>query len=132
MFQAPKLAALTALIVALLCGVSFAEEGHAELSKAQADGYFATITELLTDAKTQYEAGDTRAANENLINAYLENFEYLEGPLEAVDEEMMEGLEHTLREDLPKLITDAVSSKAFNSAVDAAQQELDKAQALLK
>ncbi len=94
--------------------------------------YFKTVDELLATAKEEYSAGNSEAANEALIEAYLENFEYVEAPLEEVDHELVEELEETLRVDLPEMVNAAVSSEEFGTAVDAVLVELDQAEALLR
>lgn len=57
------------------------------------------------DAVAAYEAGDADDALELATAAYLEHFELVEGPLEAVDEELTELLEDKIREDLRALIS---------------------------
>lgn len=103
-----------------------------EQSTEQTAAYFQTVDELLATAKEEYSAGNSDAANEALIEAYLENFEYVEAPLEEVDHELVEELEETLRVNLPEMVNAGVSPEEFNAAVDAALAELDQAEALLK
>ncbi len=109
-----------------------AKASNVKLPAEQTGTYFKTIDELLATAKVDYGAGNTDAASEALIEAYLENFEYLEAPLEKVDVELVEELEEILRVDLPEIVNANGTQEEFVTAVDAALAELDRAQTLLK
>jgi hypothetical protein len=54
----------------------------------------------LDEALAAYKAGDAVAAERLAGDAYLEHFEFVEGPLEEVDKEFMEDLEDLIREQL--------------------------------
>jgi hypothetical protein len=56
-------------------------------------------------AMTSYAAGQNNKALEEVTDAYLEHFEFVEAPLEAVDAELTETLEDKIREDLRDMIT---------------------------
>ncbi|UBV44482.1 hypothetical protein LAJ19_16995 (plasmid) [Deinococcus taeanensis] len=124
-------------IKALEKAIDQAKEELAEISGVQqaAKGsnatYFAAIDRLLAAAKSHYAGGMGGAAEEALIDAYLENFEYLEGPLGQKDKVLETKLEKTLREDLRALLKSKPSAQKFNAAVDAALADLKKARALL-
>ncbi len=109
-----------------------AEGAGAELSAEQTATYFKTVDELLATAKEEYSAGNSDAANEALIEAYLENFEYIEAPLEKVDHELVKELEESLRVALSEMVNAGVKPEEFSTAVDAALAELDQAETLLK
>jgi len=102
------------------------------LPTTQSAAYFKTIDKLLGTAKDTYRAGNPDAANEALIEAYLENFEYLEAPIKEADAELEEKLEKTLRVGLPELVRTEVSHEDFDTAVDAALADLDRAETLFK
>ena len=67
--------------------------------------YFANIRVLYEDMRGALYNGDYDAAQEHAIEAYLENFEYLEPTLEAADAEFMYELEVEMREDLRGMIS---------------------------
>ena len=66
--------------------------------------YFENIRNLYADMRASLGEGDYDAAQEYAIEAYLENFEYLEPTLEAADAEFMYALEIEMREDLRDMI----------------------------
>lgn len=66
--------------------------------------YFENIRSLYADMRVSLGEGDYGAAQEYAIEAYLENFEYLEPTLEAADAEFMYALEIEMREDLRDMI----------------------------
>ena len=66
--------------------------------------YFENIRNLYADMRVSLSEGDYDAAQEYAIEAYLENFEYLEPTLEAADAEFMYALEIEMREDLRDMI----------------------------
>ena len=66
--------------------------------------YFENIRNLYADMRVSLGEGDYDAAQEHAIEAYLENFEYLEPTLEAADAEFMYALEIEMREDLRDMI----------------------------
>ena len=66
--------------------------------------YFENIKDLYADMRASLEDGDYDSAQEDAIEAYLENFEYLEPTLEEIDAEFMYELEIEMREDLRGMI----------------------------
>ncbi|TDE84668.1 hypothetical protein [Deinococcus sp. S9] len=105
--------------------------GVQQAAKSSNATYFANIDRLLAAAKAHYAGGMADDAEEALIDAYLENFEYLESPLAKQDRALETKLEKTLREDLRALLKSQPSAQKFNAAVDAALADLKKARALL-
>ncbi|WP_102124868.1 hypothetical protein [Deinococcus planocerae] len=124
-------------VQALAQAVDGAKEELAEISgvqqtaKSSNAAYFANIDRLLVAAKGHYAGGMGDDAEEALIDAYLENFEYLESPLGQKDKALETKLEKTLREDLRALLKSKPNTQKFNAAVDAALVDLKKARALL-
>ncbi|GMA14197.1 hypothetical protein E5F05_02810 (plasmid) [Deinococcus metallilatus] len=124
-------------VKALEQAVDQAKEELAEISGVQQAAassnatYFANIDRLLGAAKSHYAGGMGDDAEEALIDAYLDNFEYLEGPLAKKDKALETKLEKTLREDLRTLLKSKPSAQKFSAAVDAALVDLKKARALL-
>ena len=66
--------------------------------------YFENIKSLYADMRASIEGGDYDSAREDAIEAYLENFEYLEPTLEEIDAGFMYELEIEMREDLRDMI----------------------------
>ncbi|MEW6422348.1 MAG: hypothetical protein AB1511_11580, partial [Deinococcota bacterium] len=85
--------------------------GVQQSAKSRNATYFANIGRLLAAAKSHYEGGMSDAAEEALIDAYLENFEHLEGPLAKKDQALETKLERTLREDLRALLKSKPSAQ---------------------
>lgn len=94
--------------------------------------YMATIRTDLAAAVRAYRAGDAATAEDRLIDAYLENFEYLEAPLGAVDHELMQGLERALRDDLRTMLHSGASADAFEQATEAVVSDLARAETALR
>ncbi len=61
---------------------------------------------LYSELKTSLDDNDYDKAEELAIEAYLENFEYLESNIEIVDSELLETLEVNMREELRNMILD--------------------------
>ena len=68
------------------------------------DALYENIRQLYAQLLEAVDAGDYELAEELAIEAYLENFEYLEPALEFVDAEFMYKLEIEMREDLRDMI----------------------------
>ncbi|NIP62929.1 MAG: iron permease [Nitrosopumilaceae archaeon] len=62
------------------------------------------IRELYSQLLTEIDSGNFETAEELAIEAYLENYEHLEPPLEKVDPELMEKIEIDMREELRDMI----------------------------
>ena len=91
-----------------------------ESSEAELTGYVEKIRELLTQAKQEYAAGDSDLALSLATKAYLDNYEFLEGPLiEAGEKELMIEVEIMLREELRGMIKAGASVSEVNSQIDA-------------
>lgn len=94
--------------------------------------YFATIRDLLGQAVAAVEAGDYRAADQHAISAYLDNFEYLEAPLEKHDPELMLAIELEMREELRRMIKAGDPAENISLFVHGILEKLDTAEGLLK
>lgn len=93
--------------------------------------YFATIRELLAQAVESVKAGDYKAADQAAITAYLDNYEYLEAPIEKHDPELMVTIELEMREELRKMIKADDSPSEIEEFVDGIFIKLDEAEAIL-
>lgn len=101
----------------------------AQVDRARA---FQAITDDLASAQTRYAAGDAAGAEEALIDAYLEHFEDLEPPLEAVSPALKDRLEHALRDELRSMVRQGATVDAFDRALDTTRADLARAREALK
>ena len=65
---------------------------------------FGNIRSLYSELETSLDENDYSKAEELAIEAYLENFEYIESDLEVADSELLESLEQHMREDVRNMI----------------------------
>ena len=101
-----------------------AGEGGANLG-----GYFDTIDRLLITAQAAYANGDSQLAYDLASEAYLDNYEFLEGPIGAVDSDMMLSIENDMREELRNMIQAGVSYNDVESQILSINNDLNKAEA---
>ena len=66
--------------------------------------YYDNIDILLNNAISSIQNGNYLAADKNVSSAYLDNFEYLEAPIEEVNSTLMLQIETNMRENLRALI----------------------------
>ncbi|MGD1836429.1 MAG: FTR1 family protein [Nitrososphaeraceae archaeon] len=105
-----------------------------EINKLPSDleNYFSTIKILLNDAIHQIqENNDYKKADKNVIAAYLDNYEYLEAPIERNDPDLMVDIEMKMREDLRELIKNQESISVIESFVNQILNKLDEAKQIL-
>jgi len=89
--------------------------------------YFDEIERLLTEAKTVYRNGDSSLAFDLVSEAYLDNYEFVEGPLGEVDPELMSKIEIDMREDLRGMIKVGESSSKIDAQIDMILTDLEAA-----
>lgn len=94
--------------------------------------YFSTIRDLLNSTISSVNDGDYKAAGATAIKAYLDNFEYLEAPIEKHDPDLMQDIEIEMREELRQMIIEERSPQEINGFVTAILGKLDQAENLLK
>jgi high-affinity iron transporter len=95
--------------------------------------YFSAIRTLLSNIITQVKAnGDYKDADKNAITAYLDNYEYLEAPIEKHDPQLMGEIEIELREKLRQMIKERESSENLESFINGILEKIGKAEELLK
>jgi high-affinity iron transporter len=82
--------------------------GLEEEKESEYDGqaYIDRIVELLDQAVAEYGAGNAQEAKALAIEAYLDNYEFIEADIEEDDPELMEKIELAIREELVKMIDD--------------------------
>jgi high-affinity iron transporter len=110
-----------------------------ELSVSQGSGstsehqqYFTTIRMLLSNVTSEVKRGDYAQADQYAITAYLDNYEYLEAPIEKHDPDLMASIEEEMREDLRSMIKARESVESIQAFVNGIVVKLDKAEELLR
>jgi high-affinity iron transporter len=93
--------------------------------------YFSAIRELLATVVTEVNNGNYDAADGHAIAAYLDNYEYLEAPIEKHDPELMVAIEIEMREELREMIKNEESPAAIEEHVNAILTKLDQAEEIL-
>jgi flagellar motility protein MotE (MotC chaperone) len=115
------------------CGGEDEESSQSEESTpAQAVAEIGEVRAALDRAIDQVRAGDRQAADETLSEGYLQHFEKVEGPLEKVDEELNEGLEDLLRDDLRARVKAGAAVAEIQSMVSQAKADLATAETKLR
>jgi len=100
-------------------------EGETEISEDLLE-YVENIEELLADVKTEYQKGNKDIALSLATKAYLDNFEYLEGPLkETGNVELVSEIEEMLREELRTMIKNDAPQAEVNQQVDAILEKME-------
>jgi hypothetical protein len=125
------LLATTALVAA--CGSdSKSEENEEAATPSEAIERIGKVRTSLDQAVAKYKAGDEKAADRIVGDAYLEEFEHVEGPLEEANAELNEELEDGIREDLRDKIKDGASVQEVETFVSDLKTKLDQAEAALQ
>jgi hypothetical protein len=94
--------------------------------------YTETARNLLNRVSTEYKKGNFSGAEELATRAYLDNFEYVEAPLEKKGgSEIMKQLEGMMRKDLREMIKDEVPYEKLLSHINATDTKLDEAISIL-
>ena len=75
-----------------------------ETTESNKKNIYAQIRNLYSELITSVKSGDYSTAEELGIEAYLENFEYLESDIEKVDDKLLISLELNMRENLRNMI----------------------------
>ena len=88
--------------------------------------YVEEIRLLLTDAKSEYRQGNHDLALSYVTKAYLDNYEFLEGPLvDAGERGLMVEVEVMMREDLRAMIRTGVPVSEVDAQIDAILERMD-------
>ena len=103
-----------------------AGEGGANLG-----GYFDTIDRLLITAQAAYANGDTQLAYDLASEAYLDNYEFLEAPIGAVDSALMLSIENEMREELRNMVQGGASYNDVESQIRMINNDLNTAEAAI-
>jgi high-affinity iron transporter len=94
--------------------------------------YFSTIRDLLNSVIESVNDGDYEAADAAAIKAYLDNYEYLEAPIEKHDPDLMLDIEIEMREELRQMIREERSPQEIGNFITAILGKLDQAEELLR
>ncbi len=121
---------LTAAIERDLAEELSVSEGSESTSEHQQ--YFATIRTLLSNVISEVNNGNYEQADQYAISAYLDNYEYLEAPIEKHDPNLMVSIEEEMREELRRMIQARESVESIETFVNGILVKLDEAEELLK
>lgn len=113
----------------------YAQESEAATAESDSRAPIAIINEirtLLTQANNQYAAQDFVGAEASVQTAYLDHYEFLEGPLAALDPELMEATEILIRETLIGAIQDRAPLSEVQSLMNNITTNLDQAEVLFQ
>lgn len=100
--------------------------GVSESNDDGLQGYVENINRLLSDARAEYEAGNTDLALSHATRAYLDNYEFLEGPLiDAGERELMEEIEVMMRKELRAMMKEGAPASEVSEQVDAILLKMD-------
>ena len=95
--------------------------------------YFSTIHTLLNNVVVEIrENNDYRQADKHAMSAYLDNYEYLEAPIEKNDPNMMVDIEVDMREDLRNLIKNKEKLEVIEPFITQIKTKLDNAKLILE
>lgn len=81
--------------------------------------YVDNIRELLEQSRIKYAEGDVEEAKRLAMKAYIDNYEYLEDPVEDQNEELNDELEIMLREELQALMRQNAPLEQVEEKIDA-------------
>ena len=94
--------------------------------------YFTTIRDLLSEVNNEVkENEDYRAADKAAMTAYLDNYEYLEAPIEKLNSTLMVDIEIDMREELRDMLKEEQSPTAIENFVNNILVKLSTAEQLL-
>jgi high-affinity iron transporter len=95
--------------------------------------YFSTINGLLDNALIEIrENNDYKKAEKDVMSAYLDNYEYLEAPIEKNDPTLMSDIEINMREELRNLIKNNEKLEVIEPFVNQIKTKLDQAKIVLQ
>ena len=110
-----------------------AENNHTDASLInQYSQYFSSIRNLLQNVITETKKGNYQQADQAAVAAYLDNFEYLEPPIEKQDHRLKSYLELAMREHLRQMLKEKASSISITIFVEDLLSKLNGAEAILK
>src|ERR671924_2347069 len=87
-------------------------------STSEHQQYFATIRTLLSNVISEVNNGNNEQADHYAVSAYLDNYEYLEAPIEKHDPDLMVTIEEEMREELRRMIEARESAESIEAFVN--------------
>ena len=94
--------------------------------------YLTTIRNLMSDVINEVKQnGDYRQADKAAMTAYLDNYEYLEAPIEMLNATLMEDIEIDMREELRDMLKEEQPIASIENFVDNILVKLSTAEQLL-
>ena len=93
--------------------------------------YYDNIDILLNNAISSIQNGNYLAADKNVSSAYLDNFEYLEAPIEEVNSTLMLQIETNMRENLRALIKNQTPLADIEAYISNIKEDLQVSKQLL-
>jgi high-affinity iron transporter len=94
--------------------------------------YFSTIKTDLAKAIAFIKAGSYAQADDTVVTAYLDNFEFLEPPIDKYNHNLKINIELAMREHLRDMISKKAPLDEISAYVNGILLDLNKAEALLK
>jgi high-affinity iron transporter len=94
--------------------------------------YFVTIRTLLSEVISEVKNTNYEKADQYAISAYLDNYEYLEAPIEKHDPALMQTIEQEMREELRSRLELRESVSSIEALVNSILMKLNQAENLLK
>lgn len=94
-------------------------------------GYIDHITELLDEALEQYSAGNSAEARALAIEAYLDNYEFIEADIAEEDRPLMEKIEIDMRVELVQMIDAGAPASEVEAHVEQIKTDLEVARAVV-
>ena len=99
---------------------------------ADSSNLYNAIRELYRQTNSELQAGNYEKAEELVIAAYLDNFEYLEADIEIVDVDLLHTMEINMREELRTMVKDKKSPEEIAAFInDPILKDLQKAEGLV-
>jgi hypothetical protein len=90
------------------------------------------IEKILDQVSSTYRSGDQNTAISLATNAYLENYEYIEGAIAQKDRSQMEKIEIMMRVDLRSMINNGDTSDNVDAKINSIKSELGKVKTLFQ
>lgn len=93
--------------------------------------YVNNIRDLLEQSRTKYAEGNIEEAKRLAMKAYIDNYEYLEDPVEEQNEKLNDELEIMLREELQALMRNNAPLDQVNEKIDAILERITIVEAIV-
>lgn len=90
------------------------------------------IENILNQVSSNYKNGDKETAFSLATNAYLENYEYIEGAIAQKDRPLMEKIEVMMRVDLRSMINNDDTVDNVDAKINSIKSELEKVKSLFQ